>query len=241
MDAKIRLFINDDLTAGAIVQLSPDQTHYLKNVMRQDAGGNVLLFNGRQGEWMAKIDSLGKKGAILSILEKTREQRSEPEVWLLFAPVKKSGTDMIAEKATELGVTRLWPVITERTNVERVKTERLKANVIEAAEQCRRLTVPDVREPEKLADVLADWNPGRRLIVLDETGDGDPLAEILKRERKPEGDALLIGPEGGFSRSELDAMGNLPFVTTASLGDRILRAETAALASLAVWQALSQA
>ena len=241
MDAKIRLFINDDLTAGAIVQLSPDQTHYLKNVMRQDAGGNVLLFNGRQGEWMAKIDSLGKKGAILSILEKTREQRSEPEVWLLFAPVKKSGTDMIAEKATELGVTRLWPVITERTNVERVKTERLKANVIEAAEQCRRLPVPAVREPEKLADVLADWNPGRRLIVLDETGDGDPLAEILKRERKPEGDALLIGPEGGFSRSELDAMGNLPFVTTASLGDRILRAETAALASLAVWQALSQA
>ena len=241
MDAKIRLFINDDLTAGAIVQLSPDQTHYLKNVMRQDAGGNVLLFNGRQGEWMAKIDSLGKKGAILSILEKTREQRSEPEVWLLFAPVKKSGTDMIAEKATELGVTRLWPVITERTNVERVKTDRLKANVIQAAEQCRRLTVPDVREPEKLADVLADWNPGRRLIVLDETGDGDPLAEILKRERKPEGDALLIGPEGGFSRSELDAMGNLPFVTTASLGDRILRAETAALASLAVWQALSQA
>ncbi len=240
MDAKIRLFIDDDLAADSRVALNSSQTHYLKNVMRLDVGGLVLLFNGRDGEWRAEIKSTGKKDAVLSLQELVRAQADEAEIWLLFAPVKKTGTNMIAEKATELGVTHLWPVITDHTNVERVKIDRLKANVIEAAEQCRRLTVPTVLEPEKLSQVLSGWNEERRLIVMDETGGGDPLAEILRHDPAASFEAILIGPEGGFARSELDAMGNLPFVTFASLGDRILRAETAAVASLAIWQALAR-
>lgn len=239
MDSKIRLYVEGDLKVGAEISLSANQTHYLKNVMRMEVGGKVLLFNGRDGEWSAEIKMIGKKAATLTAREQMRDQTGEPDIWLLFAPVKKAPIDIITEKATELGVACLWPVVTERTNVERVKIERLRANAIEAAEQCRRLTIPDIREPEKLTQVLAAWNPDRRLILMDETGQGHPLPDILSQGPNLGGDAILIGPEGGFSTSELDALRKLPFVTSASLGGRILRAETASLAALAIWQALA--
>lgn len=235
-----RLYVDAPLAAGGMVALGQDQAHYLKNVLRLGPGEAVALFNGRDGEWRAEIASVAKKSADLAVLDRTRPQRPEPDVWLAFAPIKRARIDFTAQKATELGASLLWPVMTRHTMVDRVNVERLRANAVEAAEQSDRLTVPEVREPLKLDALIDAWPADRTLVLADETG-GPPIAEALApfRDRTGSKAGFLIGPEGGFAEPELDRLRNLPFVTPVSLGARLLRADTAALAVLAVWQALA--
>ncbi len=232
-----RLYVTAPLQAGAQVVLSPEQSHRLLHVLRAGRGDAVGLFNGRDGEWRAELDQAGKREAILTVREQIGAQRPDLDLWLLFAPVKRGPVDLIAEKATELGATALVPVWTQHTDAQRLNTERLTAIAIEAAEQCRRLTVPEVREPRALGETLSDWPKDRRLIVLDETGRGKPIAQaVIQIGSAPA--ALLIGPEGGFADSELDLLRTLSFAVAADLGPRILRAETAVIAALACYQAL---
>ncbi len=239
---KIRLYVPDGLSEGGRVTLPKDQSHYVIRVMRQDVGGQVLLFNGRDGEWASQIEDASKTTCRLSILEQTRVQAEEPDIWLVFAPIKKSRLDFMVEKAVELGVTRLVPVVTEYTDVTRVNVERLSATAKEAAEQCERLSIPDVDEPVSLNKLLDDWNTNRLLYVMDETGGGKVMPEAFGNRSLSSGDggnAIMIGPEGGFSPRELDVLHDLPFVTPVTLGPRVLRAETAALAALSCWQMLA--
>ena len=243
MASNIRLFVEENLQTGIDLEIKASQFHYLKNVMRLAIGAEVTLFNGRDGEYLAEITDSGKHSMTVKLMKQSRPQSDDPDIWLIFAPIKKNRLDMIAEKATELGVAKLVPVITDHTNVERVKTDRLRANAIEAAEQCCRLTVPEITEPMPLQKLLDNWEVTRRLLVIDETTveDGDASVSMATLGKSKDGqacDAILIGPEGGFSASELDLLGNLPFVTKVSLGGRILRAETAALAALTLWQEL---
>lgn len=233
----IRLFVGGALEAGAAVQLERGQSHYLVNVMRQGAGARVLLFNGRDGEWLGEISAADRKSAVISALSRTRPQDAEPDVWLLFAPLKKDRTDFLVEKAAELGASRLIPVVTQFTQSARLNVERLRATATEAAEQSRRLTVPEIDEPKPLARVLDAWPGDRRLVFLDETGMGAPLADVLAGG--VDALAFLIGPEGGFAPGELDALRNLTFSVAADLGPRILRAETAAAAALAIRQSVA--
>ena len=237
--ARIRLFVAAALKAGAAVPLHPDQSHYAGKVMRLGPGDEVLLFNGRDGEWRARIAVLGRKGGEAVARARTRAQGLEPDAALLFAPLKKTALDFAVEKATELGIAVLQPVLTRRTAVERVNLARLRAQAIEAAEQCGRLTVPEVRPALALERALGDWDGTRRLYVADETGGGVPAADAFFGAGPAGRVAFLVGPEGGFERSELDALARLPFVTRIALGPRLLRAETAAIAALACWQALA--
>jgi len=236
-----RLFTAADLSAGVDVALDEAQAHYLRHVMRREQGASLLLFNGRDGEWKATLSLRGKKGALATVSDRTRSQIAEPDVWLCFAPVKRARIDLIAEKATELGVAVLQPVLTQHTAVERVNVERLRANAVEAAEQTERLSVPEVRAPVDLTRLLNEWPGGRRLLMCDETGGGPPIAELLAgldeaARAAPWG--IVIGPEGGFAERELTALRRMKDVTAVGLGPRILRADTAALAALACWQAL---
>jgi 16S rRNA (uracil1498-N3)-methyltransferase len=235
----MRLFVEADLSAGIEAALSDAQAHYLRHVMRRDEGAALLLFNGRGGEWQARLSLRGKKAAVAEVGERTREQAAEPDIWLCFAPVKRARIDYIAEKATELGVAVLQPVITRHTNVERVNVERLRANAVEAAEQTERLSVPEVREPVDLTRLLASWPAGRRLLMCDETGGGLPIGEALgglDEAARAAPWAIVIGPEGGFADAELSALRRMKDVMAVGLGPRILRADTAALAALACWQ-----
>jgi 16S rRNA (uracil1498-N3)-methyltransferase len=236
--ASIRLYVTDDLAAGAAAPLDAKQAHYLKSVMRLGPSAEVLAFNGRDGEWRGRIEALGKKGGALALVKRTRAQENGPDLWLAFAPAKRGAPELVARAATELGVSALQPVTTRRTVVGRVNTARLRANAIEAAEQCGRLDVPAVLAPMALTALLADWPKGRRLMLCDETGGGQPLATALAAADRAAPWAVLVGPEGGFDPSELDALGKQPIVTRVGLGPRILRAETAAIAALACWQAL---
>jgi 16S rRNA (uracil1498-N3)-methyltransferase len=235
---RTRLFVAADLAAGTSVGLPPAQAHYVRSVLRLEAGAAVALFNGRDGEWLGHLDAVGKGWCSVAVETRTRAQEAEPDLWLVFAPLKRARIDYVAEKATELGASALLPVITERTVVDRVNTERLLANAVEAAEQTERLTIPEVRPPEQLAGLLRSWPGERRLILCDESGRAPPLAEIAAGLPSNAPLAILVGPEGGFAPGELDALRNLPFVSPAALGPRVLRAETAALAALAVVQAL---
>src|SRR5258708_20624537 len=171
-----RLFIEADLASGVEAPLSEAQVHYLRHVMRREDGAPLLLFNGRDGEWRATLGLRGKKAAVATVGERTREQTAEPDVWLCFAPIKRARIDFVAEKATELGASVLQPILTRHTAVERVKVDRLRANAIEAAEQTERLSVPEVREPVDLARLIAAWPAGRRLLLCHETGGAPPLA-----------------------------------------------------------------
>jgi 16S rRNA (uracil1498-N3)-methyltransferase len=233
----IRLFVTSLLANGAAVELGQEQAHYLKNVMRLGEGDAVALFNGSDGEFRARIESFGKRAAGLLVEEQLRAQSAEPDLWLVFAPIKRARIDYLVEKATELGASALVPVITRHTHVERLNLDRLRAHAIEAAEQSERLTVPHIEEPRALDDVLADWDASRRIMLCDESRTAPPAAAALARE-SAKAWAVLIGPEGGFAETELDALRKLPFVSAVSLGPRILRADTAALAGLAVLQAL---
>ena len=233
----IRLFVTASLADGAAVELGQEQTHYLKNVMRLREGEAVALFNGGDGEFRARLESFGKRTARLLVEERLRAQAAEPDLWLVFAPIKRARIDYLIEKATELGASALVPVITRHTNVERLNLERLRAHAIEAAEQSERLTVPRIDEPRAFDDVLGAWDKSRRIMLCDESGTA-PRASVALANQSAASWAVLIGPEGGFAETELDALRKLPFVSPVSLGPRILRADTAALAGLAVLQAL---
>jgi 16S rRNA (uracil1498-N3)-methyltransferase len=237
----IRLYVDHVLTEDSAFDLDRQQAHYLRHVMRLGTGDTVHLFNGRDGEWRGMIAIAGRARATVTPLERVGDQTAGPDLWLAFAPVKRSRIDLIAEKATELGAAAIIPVMTENTSVSRVNLDRLRANTIEAAEQCGRLTLPEIRQPAGLADLLANWPDGRRLMVCDETGGGEPVIDALHRIKgASESDSwcILTGPEGGFSPSELDLLAEIPIVTRVGLGPRILRADTAAIAALVCWQAV---
>ncbi|MGR3514824.1 MAG: 16S rRNA (uracil(1498)-N(3))-methyltransferase [Paracoccaceae bacterium] len=226
--AKIRLYVDHALGQGQSVDLTRDQAHYLFGVMRLSVGDAVLLFNGEAGEWRAAVTQAHKQNGTLQCEVQTKPQRMPPDLWLLFAPIKKARTDFIVEKATELGVARVLPVQTEFTNAERIRRDRLQAHAVEAAEQCGETYVPHVEDLAKLPDVLATWPEERGLIFCDEALAGAP-AETL-----PIGPAaILIGPEGGFSANERARLRER--ATRISLGPRILRADTAAVAALTLW------
>jgi 16S rRNA (uracil1498-N3)-methyltransferase len=234
MSSKLqRLFVKFKLEAGLDCALGKDQAHYLGNVLRLKPNDRLLLFNGQDGEWCAAVSAIGRKGAQLRLEHQTRAQEAGPDLHYLFAPLKRARLDYVAQKATELGASVLRPVITRQTVAERVKTDRLLANAIEAAEQCGILRVPDVMEPEKLAKLLDDWDEGRLLIFADESAPQASSIEALSGCR-PGPVAVLIGPEGGFEREERAALLAKPFVLPISLGPRVMRADTAAVAALAL-------
>ncbi len=236
--AKIRLCVDQPLGAGQSVPLTEAQAHYLFGVMREGVGTQVLLFNGRDGEWLAEVTEAGKRKGALTCLEMTRTQSAPPDLWLLFAPVKKARTDFIVEKAVELGVSRLQPVLTDYTNSERFRRDKAEAHVREAAEQCGALILAEVEDAVPLDRLLAAWDPARRILWADEAGAGRNSAPAaLLADAGPGPWAVLIGPEGGFSDAERDRLRTFDFVHPVALGPRILRAETAALAALTLWQA----
>ena len=231
-----RLYVTPRLAPGEAVELTSGQAHYLRSVLRLGPGAAVAAFNATDGEWLCRIAEIGKRGARLTVECRMRSPEPEPDLWLLFSPIKRGRIDWLVEKATELGVSMLMPIWTARTQAERLNLVRLRAHVIEAAEQSERLSVPELRSPEPLGRVLAAWPAERCLIFCDESGAGEPIGAVAAR--LPVGPmALLVGPEGGFDQTELDALGKLSFVSRVGLGPRVLRAETAALAALAVYQA----
>ncbi len=245
----VRLHVSDDLSEGAGVTPGADQAHYLLNVMRLKAGEGLLLFNGRDGEWRARLVDVGRRGCRLAVDERTRAQAFTPDLELAVALVKRARLETIVEKAVELGCRRVRLIVTRRTNADRVKVERLQAIAVEAAEQTGRLDVPQVLAPEPLERLLDGWDESRRLMFCDEAGDdpnaewgGDtgrarPALEALAPIREAEPWAVLIGPEGGFDPGERARLRTLPFVTPVTLGPRILRADTAAISALTLWQA----
>lgn len=231
-----RLFVAADLAAGASIALEREQAHYLGTVLRMGAGAELLIFNGRHGEWRARISEIGRKGATLLLVEQTRPQPPAPDLVYAFAPIKAGRLDYLVQKAVEMGAGVLQPVITQHTQMKTVGVDRLQANALEAAEQCGILALPQVSEPVRLDALLAGWDPSRRLIFCDEGADTDNPLDALNAisERKF---GLLVGPEGGFSEEERRQLRALPFVTAIPLGPRILRADTAAVAALALLQA----
>jgi 16S rRNA (uracil1498-N3)-methyltransferase len=228
-----RLFVDTDLAEGTVLACRADQVNYLRNVLRLGAGDQILIFNGRDGEWRARLGEARKAAMTLCAEAQVRPQQAGPDIDYLFAPLKRARLDYLVQKATEMGVARLRPVFTRRTTPDRVNTQRMRANAIEAAEQCGILRVPEVFEPETLGAALAHWHAERRLIFCDEDSEAaDPLAAL--RSLPPGPIAVLIGPEGGFEADERELIASQPFALSISLGPRILRADTAAVAALAL-------
>jgi 16S rRNA (uracil1498-N3)-methyltransferase len=234
MSAKIRLYVDHPLGAGQSVPLTREQAHYLFGVMRLAVGGQVALFNGRDGEWLAQVAEAGKRGGVLSCLEQARPLQLPPDLWLLFAPIKKARTDFIVEKAAEMGAARIMPVQTAFTNSERIRQDRLQAHAVEAAEQCGGTFVPEVCDLQRLDKLLDNWPDDRQLMFCDEAEAGSALRLAEQGKGRPW--AILIGPEGGFSDAERQRLKDLPFTHVVSLGPRILRADTAAVAAMTLWQ-----
>lgn len=233
MAAKVRLFVDQPLGAEQTVALSPAQANYLFNVMRLAVGAEVALFNSADGEWRAEVAETGKKRGVLLCRAQTAPLRRPPDLWLLFAPIKKARTDFIVEKAAEMGAARIVPVQTDFTNSERIRQDRLQTHAIEAAEQCGGTFVPEVTGLHKLSDLVLGWDADRAMMFCDEAQAG--MAHGLEgAQRGPW--AILIGPEGGFSEAERGRLAALPQVRTVSLGPRILRADTAAVAAMTLWQ-----
>lgn len=234
MTVKIRLYVDHPLGDGQTVPLNRDQAHYLFGVMRQQSGARLALFNGVDGEWLAEVTQAGKRGGELRCLEQTRPLQMPPDLWLIFAPIKKARTDFIVEKAAEMGAARIIPVQTAFTNSDRIRRDRLQAHAVEAAEQCGGTYVPEVTDLQKLDRLLTDWPDGRQLMFCDEAEVGRPAPLTTDLAGNPW--AILIGPEGGFSDAERKRLHALPFAHVVSLGPRILRADTAAVAAMTVWQ-----
>ncbi|NVO26534.1 16S rRNA (uracil(1498)-N(3))-methyltransferase [Donghicola sp. C2-DW-16] len=232
-NAKIRLYVEQPLGQGQSIPLSREQAHYLFGVMRLMVGAHVLLFDGQNGEWLAEVTDAGKRGGELACIEQTKPLQMPPDLWLLFAPIKKARTDFIVEKAAEMGAARIIPVQTDFTNSERIRQDRLQAHAVEAAEQCGGTFVPVVEDLHKLDRLLADWPADRQLMFCDEARVGEALG-LGDVERGPW--AILIGPEGGFSEAERNRLSNMAQARVVSLGPRILRADTAAVAALTLWQ-----
>jgi 16S rRNA (uracil1498-N3)-methyltransferase len=231
-----RLFVEAPLVAGAAVGLAQAQANYLLNVLRLKSGSDVLAFNGRDGEWRCRLTMAGKKTATVQVLERTREQTPATDLHYLFAPLKHARLDYMVQKAVEMGASHLQPVLTRHTQAERVNLARMRANAIEAAEQCGILALPAIDPPQKLGAVLAAWDPARPLIFGDEAAPvSSPSAALARLPRGPA--AVLIGPEGGFAAEERQDLLSRPYATALSLGPRILRADTAAIAALALVQA----
>jgi 16S rRNA (uracil1498-N3)-methyltransferase len=229
----VRLFVDAPLSAGASVACTPEQANYLVNVMRLSAGAEILVFNGRDGEWRARLADVGKRRCSLECTALVRPQQNGPDVHYIFAPLKHARLDYMVQKATELGVAHLQPVLTHRTIAARVNLERMQANAIEAAEQCGVLRVPTVGEPVKLDALLKGWDAKRRLIFCDEAAEvASPLSALAGTTRGPL--AVLIGPEGGFDPAERAALRDKSYATAISLGPRVMRADTAAVAALAL-------
>jgi 16S rRNA (uracil1498-N3)-methyltransferase len=230
-----RLFVETPLQAGASLTLGPEQSHLLAHVLRAKQGDGVRLFNGKDGEWRGLIAVIAKRAVTLELTTRTAQQVEVPDLWLCLAPIKRTPLDYVAQKATELGVARIQPVMTRRTIVSRINLERMKANAIEAAEQSGRLSVPKIGEPLALDELLSSWSAARRLMFCDEGEGAPPAAEALHvAARGPW--AIIVGPEGGFDPAERANLRRQPFVVPVSLGPRIMRADTAALAALALWQ-----
>ncbi|MXQ09297.1 16S rRNA (uracil(1498)-N(3))-methyltransferase [Alphaproteobacteria bacterium GH1-50] len=227
-----RLFIRTALHEGAEITLDRDHAHYLFGVMRRGLGDPVELFNGQDGAWRATVSEAGKRGGVLTAEEQVAPQRMPPDLWLLFAPIKKARTDFIVEKAAEMGAARICPVQTDFTNAERIRQDRLQAHAVEAAEQCGGTYVPEVTDLVPLSRMLDDWPAGRRLLFCDEALAGE--VRDLPAERGPW--AILIGPEGGFSDAERARLRGMDGAHAISLGPRILRADTAAVAAMTLWQ-----
>jgi 16S rRNA (uracil1498-N3)-methyltransferase len=232
-----RIYLEAPLAAGVSVVCTPEQANYLRSVLRLPAGAEVLVFNGRDGEWRARLGHDGKRGAALEVLMGTRGQGTAPDLWYVFAPLKRSRLDYMVQKAVEMGASRLVPVLTQHTQAERVNLDRMRANAIEAAEQCGILTIPSVAAPEKIATLLSGWPSERHLIFCDE---GAALANPIEALRRllPGPLAVLVGPEGGFSEAERTQISGKPFALAISLGPRVMRADTAAVAALAVVNAV---
>jgi 16S rRNA (uracil1498-N3)-methyltransferase len=239
-----RLHVTQDLGIGAEIAADERAQHYLRHVMRRAVGDPVVLFNGRDGEVAAEIARSDKRNVVLKVTAQRRTQDRVPDLWLCFAPLKKDATDFLIEKGTELGVAVFQPVMTRRTNSGRLNLERLAANAIEAAEQTERLTVPEIRPAIGFDELLRGWPKDRRMIVCAEAGPAQPIADAFtaftqgNRVSAANAWAVFCGPEGGFHVSELDRLRDLDFVTPVGLGPRILRADTAALTALAVFQAI---
>jgi 16S rRNA (uracil1498-N3)-methyltransferase len=228
-----RLFVDHPLDVGERIVCTPEQASYLRSVLRLSDGDEILIFNGRDGEWRARLAEAGKRGAVLEAQSLVRAQTGGPDLHYLFAPLKRARLDYMVQKATEMGVGRLVPVITRHTVAERVNLERMRANAVEAAEQCGILRVPEITEPMKLPALIAAWDVSRRLIFCDEGAEhASPLAALAELKAGPI--ALLIGPEGGFSPDERALIRARPETTVLSLGPRIMRADTAAVAALAL-------
>lgn len=235
MPSKVRLYLDHPLAPGQTVPLSQPQANYLFNVMRLGPGAVVSVFNGRDGEWDAAVTDAGKRGGALTAVAQTRPLMMPPDLWLVFAPVKKARTDFIVEKAVEMGVARIVPVVTDHSNSERVNVERLQAHAVEAAEQCGATFVPPVAEVTRLSQVLDRWPEGRDLWFCDEDMSED-TAPAPSSPHVATPSAVLIGPEGGFSASERKRLRHLTYAQPVRLGPRILRADTAAVAALTLWQ-----
>ena len=227
-----RLFVEETLAEGATIMLEGVPANYLGNVLRLKAGAQVKLFDDRSGEWLGELGAVGRKRVAVALVRRLRPREAVPDLWLLFAPIKKGRIDWLVEKATELGVARLVPVLTRRTMVERLNLERLRAHSIEAAEQCERTALPELDAPAALDKALAGWPAARTLYFADEGG-GTPLASVAAAGPA----AILIGPEGGFTESERETIRAVPQARAVSLGPRILRADTAAVAAVSLWMA----
>jgi 16S rRNA (uracil1498-N3)-methyltransferase len=233
-----RLYLTPPLAAGAAVVLAPGQTHHLRTVLRLAPGAAVSAFNGRDGEWLCRIAELDRDRGSLAVEQRLRPVEPEADLWLVFAPIKRARLDWLVEKATELGVSALLPVWTRHTQAERLNLDRLRAHAVAAAEQSERLSVPELRAPHPLDAILGAWPAERRLIVCDETGEGEPIGAALAG-LGPGPTAFLTGPEGGFAETELASLSKFTFVSRVGLGPRVLRADTAALAALSAFQAIA--
>lgn len=232
---KIRLFVNEPYAAGQALVLSDGQSHYLSHVMRQREGDKVAVFNGRDGQWLAEITAASKKSVTLTLVSQLDRQKTCPDVWLAFAPIKNK-TELVVEKAVELGVSALMPVFTRHSVVRSVNHDKLKAHAIEAAEQCERHDVPAITEYKDIPALLAAWPKDRLLLFADEGGSGEDLKTLLS-SLSIRSCGILIGPEGGFARDEQQMLAQAPFVRPFGMGPRILRADTAAVAALSCVQA----
>lgn len=233
----VRLYIDQPLVDGGELELDQSQANYLFSVLRLNEGAEVAVFNGVDGEWACRVRKTSKKAGFLVLGRLLREQTKAQDLWYIFAPIKRARLDYMVQKAVELGVSRLTPVITQHTNVERVKLDRMNANAIEAAEQCEILSLPEIDKPVKLANLLDEWDKEIALVFCDEAKEtGGPIAQLESlRGRRV---AVIIGPEGGFSSAERDLLRGCEFVTPLSLGPRIMRADTAAVAALSLVNAV---
>lgn len=231
-----RLYLDAPMALASVIALDKAQAHYLGTVLRKSVGDSVRIFNGREGEWRAEITSLDKKRGELKAIEQLRLAQSCPDIWLCFAPVRKHRNSFIFEKGTELGVSRFQPVVTARTQFPKMKMDKDKAQIIEAAEQTERLDIPIVRAGVTLTELLSGWDKARTLIFADEAGDAQKAEALMSTLSPAAPCAILIGPEGGFTPEERESLRSKPYVRPVSLGPRILRADTAALSLLTLWQ-----